>query len=115
MSDSDRPRSPFAGMADFSARPPVRVLSPDQIEQMLAEHQLYLETEAAVVPAAAASVQLGGALILAQIAGRREASTYAVIMQLRRSGTESSLTLRWREPDSNLWSRFDECRARIAE
>ena len=45
MSDSDRPRSPFAGMADFSARPPVRVLSPDQIEQMLAEHQLYLETE----------------------------------------------------------------------
>ena len=45
MSDSDRPRSPFAGMADFSARPPVRVLSPDQIEQMLEEHQLYLETE----------------------------------------------------------------------
>src|SRR6516164_7902868 len=45
MSDSDRPRSPFAGMADFSARPPVRVLSPDQIERMLAEHQLYLETE----------------------------------------------------------------------
>src|ERR1700745_2933954 len=45
MSDSDRPRSPFAGMADFSTRPPVRVLSPDQIEQMLAEHQLYLETE----------------------------------------------------------------------
>ena len=32
-------------MADFSARPPVRVLSPDEIEQMLAEHQLYLETE----------------------------------------------------------------------
>src|SRR5438309_12050176 len=45
MSDSDRPRSPFAGLADFSARPPVRVLSPDQIEQMLAEHRLYLETE----------------------------------------------------------------------
>jgi hypothetical protein len=45
MSDSDRPRSPFAGMTDFSTRPPVRVLSPDQIEQMLAEHQLYLETE----------------------------------------------------------------------
>src|SRR5215469_18109466 len=45
MSDSDRPRSPFAGMADFSARPPVRLLSTDQIEQMLAEHQLYLETE----------------------------------------------------------------------
>src|SRR4029077_2718271 len=45
MADSDRPRSPFAGMADFSARPPVRVLSPDQVEQMLADHQLYLETE----------------------------------------------------------------------
>ena len=45
MADSDRPRSPFAGMADFSTRPPVRVLSPDQIEQMLGEHQLYLETE----------------------------------------------------------------------
>ena len=45
MSDSDRPRSPFAGLADFSTRPPVRVLSRDEIEQMLAEHQLYLETE----------------------------------------------------------------------
>src|ERR1700730_13748593 len=45
MSDSDRPRSPFAGMADFSDRPPVRVLSRDEIEQMLAEHQRYLETE----------------------------------------------------------------------
>src|ERR1700756_1683172 len=45
MSDSYQPRSPFAGMADFSTRPPVRVLSPDQIEQMLVEHQLYLETE----------------------------------------------------------------------
>src|ERR1700749_3723375 len=45
MSDSDRPRSPFAGMADFSARTPIRVLSPDEIEQMLASHRLYLETE----------------------------------------------------------------------
>src|SRR5271169_6498273 len=45
MSDSDRPRSPFAGMADFSASTPVRVLSPDEIEQMLASHRLYLETE----------------------------------------------------------------------
>jgi hypothetical protein len=45
MSDSDRPRSPFAGMADFTARPPVRVLSHDEVEQMLAEHWLYLETE----------------------------------------------------------------------
>src|SRR5712664_619945 len=45
MSDSDRPRSPFAGMADFSARPPVRMLSRDEIEQMLAAHRLYLETE----------------------------------------------------------------------
>ena len=32
-------------MADFSARTPLRVLSPDEIEQMLAEHRLYLETE----------------------------------------------------------------------
>src|SRR5438270_9264338 len=45
MSDSDRPRSPFAGMADFSAGTPVRELSPDEIEQMLASHRLYLETE----------------------------------------------------------------------
>src|ERR1700749_4676496 len=45
MSDSDRPQSPFAGMADLSARTPVRVLSPDEIERMLAEHRLYLETE----------------------------------------------------------------------
>ena len=44
MSDSDRPRSPFAGIADFSARP-VRVLSDDEIERMLADHRLYLETE----------------------------------------------------------------------
>src|SRR5882762_1140227 len=45
MSDSELPRSPFAGMADFSARPPVRMLSRDEIEQMLAAHRLYLETE----------------------------------------------------------------------
>src|ERR1700737_3790781 len=45
MSDSDRPRSPFAGMADFSARPPVRRLSRGEIERMLAEHRLYLETD----------------------------------------------------------------------
>src|SRR6266436_1385386 len=45
MSDSDPPRSPFAGLTDFSARPPVRMLSRDEIEQMLAEHRLYLETE----------------------------------------------------------------------
>src|SRR5438876_7168326 len=45
MSDSELPRSPFAGMADFSAQPPVRLLSPDEIERMLAKHQLYLETE----------------------------------------------------------------------
>src|ERR1700730_238150 len=44
MSESE-PRSPFAGMADFSARTPVRVLSPDEIERVLAEHRLYLETE----------------------------------------------------------------------
>src|SRR5437763_8424789 len=45
MEDSDRPRSPFAGMADFSARTPVRVLSTDEIEQILASHRLYVETE----------------------------------------------------------------------
>ena len=45
MADSDRPRSPFAGMADFSARTPVRELSTDEVEQMLASHLLYLNTE----------------------------------------------------------------------
>src|SRR5205085_10815436 len=45
MGEPDRPQSPFAGMADLSARTPVRVLSPDEIELMLAEHRLYLETE----------------------------------------------------------------------
>jgi hypothetical protein len=32
-------------MADLSARTPVRVLLPVEIERTLAEHQLYLETE----------------------------------------------------------------------
>jgi hypothetical protein len=32
-------------MADLTARTPVRVLSLDEIERMLAEHRLYLETE----------------------------------------------------------------------
>jgi hypothetical protein len=32
-------------MVDFSTRPPVRVLSRDEIERTLAEHRLYLETE----------------------------------------------------------------------
>src|SRR6266516_7723119 len=45
MAEPDRPRSPFAGMVGLSARTAVRVLSPDQIEQLLAEHRLYLETE----------------------------------------------------------------------
>src|SRR5207302_6924107 len=45
MGETDRPQSPFAGMADFSVRTPVRALSPDEIERMLAEHRLYLETE----------------------------------------------------------------------
>src|SRR6266446_10215941 len=45
MAEPDRPRSPFAGMADLSVRTPVRVLSPDEIERMLAKHRLYLETE----------------------------------------------------------------------
>src|ERR1700730_13000819 len=45
MAEPDRPQSPFAGMADLSARTPLRMLSPDEIERMLAEHWLYLETE----------------------------------------------------------------------
>src|SRR5438128_11058852 len=45
MSDSGRPRSPFAGMADLSTQPLLRVLSRDEIERTLAAHRLYLETE----------------------------------------------------------------------
>ena len=45
MAEPDRPQSPFAGMADLSARTPLRMLSPAEIAQMLAEHRLYLETE----------------------------------------------------------------------
>jgi len=45
MVDSDRPRSPFAGVADLSVRLPLRVLSSDEIEQMLASHRRYLDTE----------------------------------------------------------------------
>jgi hypothetical protein len=40
MAEPDRPRSPFAGMVDLSARTAVRVLSPDEIERLLAEHRL---------------------------------------------------------------------------
>jgi hypothetical protein len=45
LSSTDKPQSPFAGMADLSARKPVRVLLPDEIDRMLAKHRLYLETE----------------------------------------------------------------------
>jgi hypothetical protein len=45
MAEPERPRSPFAGMADLSARSPVPVLSSDEIERMLAQHRLYPETE----------------------------------------------------------------------
>src|ERR1700747_1808630 len=45
MAEPGRPQSPFAGLTDLSARTPVRVLSPDQIERMLTKHRLYLETE----------------------------------------------------------------------
>ena len=38
-------QSPTPGMADLSARASVRVLSPDEIERMLADHRLYQETE----------------------------------------------------------------------
>jgi hypothetical protein len=36
MAEPDKPQSPFAGMADLSVRTPVRVLSPDEIDRMLA-------------------------------------------------------------------------------
>src|SRR5690242_21673402 len=45
MAEPDRPQSPFAGMAELAARTPVRTLSPAEIERMLSEHRLYLETE----------------------------------------------------------------------
>jgi len=45
MAEPDKPQSPFAGIADLSARTSVRVPSPDEIERVLAEHWLYLETE----------------------------------------------------------------------
>ena len=45
MKEADRPQSPFAGQLDFSARPPVRKLSPEEIDRQLAGHRLYLETE----------------------------------------------------------------------
>ena len=45
MTDADTPRSPFAGIADLSAQRPIRVLSADEIEQVLTSHQLYLKTE----------------------------------------------------------------------
>jgi hypothetical protein len=37
MAEPDKPQSPFAGMADLSAHKPVRVLSRDEIDRMLAE------------------------------------------------------------------------------
>jgi hypothetical protein len=45
MTSSDKPQSPFAWMADFSDRKPVRMLSPSEIEQMLGSHRLDLDTE----------------------------------------------------------------------
>jgi hypothetical protein len=35
LTESERPQSPFAGQLDFSAQPPVRTLSPDEIERIL--------------------------------------------------------------------------------
>src|SRR5256885_12096883 len=43
MAESDRPRSPFAGV-DFSAQHAVRALPCDEIERLLAAHRLYVET-----------------------------------------------------------------------
>ncbi len=45
MAEPDRPQSPFAASIDFSARPLLRALAPEEIEQLLAAHRLYLETE----------------------------------------------------------------------
>jgi len=45
MADSHLPRSPFAGMADFEGREPIRVLSLEEIAQTLASHRHYRETE----------------------------------------------------------------------
>ena len=45
MPNSDIPRSPFAGMVDFSVRSAIRALSPGELEQRLAAHRLYLQTE----------------------------------------------------------------------
>src|SRR5947208_2121117 len=44
MPNSDRPPSPLAGMVDF-VRPAIRALSPGEVEQKLAAHRLYLQTE----------------------------------------------------------------------
>ena len=41
MAEPHRPQSPFAGMADLTARTPLRVLSLDEIERILAEHRIY--------------------------------------------------------------------------
>jgi Pentapeptide repeats (8 copies) len=40
-----RPQSPFAAIAELSARTPVRVFSSSEIEKILELHRLYLETE----------------------------------------------------------------------
>jgi hypothetical protein len=45
MAEPDRPRSPFAASTDFSARPPLRGLAHEEIEQILAAHRLYPDTE----------------------------------------------------------------------
>src|ERR1700720_602532 len=45
MAEPNRPQSPFAASIDFSARSPLRALAPEEIEQILAAHCLYLEAE----------------------------------------------------------------------
>ena len=45
MAGSDLPRSPFAGLVGSSASSGPRLLSHHQIEEMLAAHRLYVETE----------------------------------------------------------------------
>ena len=45
MSGTEVPRSPFAGLVDLAAGAEIRVLPRDEIDRILADHLLYLETE----------------------------------------------------------------------
>src|ERR1700739_1340053 len=45
MSGTELPGSPFAGLLDLAAGAEIRVLPRDEIDRILADHRLYLETE----------------------------------------------------------------------